>query len=182
MSKALMTFADGFEEVEALMTVDILRRGGVEVSLVSITDETEVTGSHGITVKMDGILKDQNIMEYDIIILPGGQPGTTNLGQSPEVKLSVMAMYGVKKWVAAICAAPTVFGQYGILSGKKACCYPGLEEQLTGATVTYDKVTIDANVITSRGLGTALDFALAILEQLTSTAKAAMIKKSVVAE
>ena len=181
MSKALMVFADGFETVEALMTVDILRRGGVEVTMASIYDSLDVTSAQDITIHVDSLLKKENIMEYDIIILPGGQPGTTNLGQSPDVKLAVMAMNGVKKWVAAICAAPTVFGQYGILNGKKACCYPGLEESLTGADIVYDSVTIDGNVITSRGLGTALDFALAILEQLTSTAKAAMIKKSVVA-
>ncbi|MBO6108609.1 MAG: DJ-1/PfpI family protein [Eubacterium sp.] len=176
-----MLFADGFETVEALMTVDILRRGGVEVTMASIYDSLEVTSAQEITIKTDSMLKHVNIMEYDIIILPGGQPGTTNLGQSADVKLAVMAMNGVRKWVAAICAAPTVFGQYGILNGKKACCYPGLEESLTGAEVTYDNVTIDGNIITSRGLGTALDFALAILEQLTSTAKSAMIRKSVVA-
>lgn len=176
-----MVFADGFETVEALMTVDILRRGGVEVTMASIYDNLEVTSAQDITIKTDSMLKNENIMEYDAIILPGGQPGTTNLGQSDNVKLAVKAMYGVKKWVCAICAAPTVFGQYGILEGKKACCYPGLEESLTGADVTYDNVTIDGNIITSRGLGTALDFALAILEQMTSTAKAAMIKKSVVA-
>ena len=181
MGKALMVFADGFETVEALITVDILRRGGVEVTMASIYDSQEVTSSQEVTIKTDSLLKNENIMEYDIIILPGGQPGTTNLGQSNDVKLAVMAMNGVKKWVAAICAAPTVFGQYGILNGKKACCYPGLEESLTGAEVTYDNVTIDGNIITSRGLGTSLDFALAILEQLTSTAKAAMIRKSVVA-
>ncbi len=181
MSKALMVFADGFETVEALMTVDILRRGGVEVTMASIYDSLDVTSAQDISVHMDSMLKNENIMEYDAIILPGGQPGTTNLGQSPDVKLAVMAMNGVKKWVCAICAAPTVFGQYGILNGKKACCYPGLEESLKGADIVYDAVTIDGNIITSRGLGTALDFALTILEQLTSTAKAAMIKKSVVA-
>ena len=181
MSKALVVFADGFETVEALMTVDILRRGGVEVTMASIYDSEEVTSAQDITVKTDSLLKNENIMGYDIIILPGGQPGTTNLGQSSDVKLAVMAMNGVKKWVCAICAAPTVFGTYGILNGKKACCYPGLEESLTGADVQYDPVTIDGNIITSRGLGTSLDFALAILEQLTSVAKSGMIRKSVVA-
>ena len=181
MSKALIVFADGFETVEALMTVDILRRGGVEVTMASIYDSVEVTSAQDIVVKTDSILKNENIMEYDIIILPGGQPGTTNLSQSNDVKLAVMAMNGVKKKIAAICAAPTVFGQYGILQGKKACCYPGLEESLTGAEVTYDNVTVDGNIITSRGLGTALDFALEILEELTSTAKAGMIRKSVIA-
>lgn len=181
MSKALMVFADGFETVEALMTVDILRRGGIEVTMASIYDSLEVTSAQDIRITTDSMLKNENIMGYDIIILPGGQPGTTNLGQSPDVKLAVMAMNGVKKWVAAICAAPTVFGQYGILQGKNACCYPGLEENLTDANVTYDPVTVDGNIITSRGLGTALDFALTILEQLAGTAKAAMIRKSVVA-
>ena len=181
MSKALMLFADGFETVEALMTVDILRRGGVEVTMASIYDSQEVTSAQGVAIKTDSILKNVNIMEYDAIILPGGQPGTTTLGQSPDVKLAVMAMNGVKKWVCAICAAPTVFGMYGILNGKKACCYPGLEESLTGAEVTYDEVTVDGNLITSRGLGTSLEFALTILENLVSVAKAGMIRKSVVA-
>jgi 4-methyl-5(b-hydroxyethyl)-thiazole monophosphate biosynthesis len=149
--------------------------------MASIYDSVEVTSAQDIVIKTDSILKNENIMEYDIIILPGGQPGTTNLSQSNDVKLAVMAMNGVKKKIAAICAAPTVFGQYGILQGKKACCYPGLEEQLTGASVTMDPVSIDGNIITSRGLGTSLDFALAILEEISSHAKAAMIRKSVVA-
>ncbi len=181
MSKALMLFADGFETVEALMTVDILRRGGVDVTMASIYDSLEVTSSQDIIIKTDSMLKHENIMEYDAIILPGGQPGTTNLGQSPDVKLAVMAMNGVKKWVCAICAAPTVFGQYGILDGKNACCYPGLEESLTGAKVVYDPVCVDGNIITSRGLGTSLDFALTILEKLVNVAKAGVIRKSVVA-
>ena len=116
-----------------------------------------------------------------MFILPGGQPGTTNLSQNDDVKRLLEEAKTAGKKIAAICAAPTVFGQYGYLQGKKACCYPGLEEQLLGAEVTMDAVTVDGDVITSRGLGTALDFALAILEEISSHAKAAMIRKSVVA-
>ncbi|MCR4605329.1 MAG: DJ-1/PfpI family protein [Eubacterium sp.] len=178
---ALVALADGFETVEALMTVDILRRGGVEVTTASITENLEVVSSQDITVKADTTISGQKAADYDVFILPGGQPGTTNLSHSDDVKRLLEEATSAGKKIAAICAAPTVFGQYGYLEGKKACCYPGLEEQLTGGTVTMNPVTIDGNVITSRGLGTALDFALAILEEISSHAKAAMIKKSVVA-
>ena len=178
---ALVALADGFETVEALMTVDILRRGGVEVTTASISDSTEVVSAQDIKLTADTLLQGQKAADYDVFILPGGQPGTTNLSQNDDVKRLLEEAKTAGKKIAAICAAPTVFGQYGYLQGKKACCYPGLEEQLLGAEVTMDAVTVDGDVITSRGLGTALDFALAILEEISSHAKAAMIRKSVVA-
>lgn len=181
MKKAVMLFAEGFETVEALMVVDILRRAKVEVTLASITDEDMVTSSHNVTVVMDAVLGEVDVMDYDAVILPGGMPGTVNLSESEAVKKTIHAMNDAGKIVAAICAAPgLVLGKNGLVNGKKACSYPSFEEHLEGARVVREPVAVDGNIVTSRGLGTALEFAFALLTLLEGEEKTAEIKKAIV--
>ena len=117
-------FANGYEEIEALTVVDLTRRAGIETWMVSITEERSVIGSHGIEVSMDKILKEVNFDEVDMIVLPGGMPGTLNLEACKELMEKVKEFDQAGKYISAICAAPTVFGHLGLLEGKKACCYP----------------------------------------------------------
>lgn len=180
MKKVVMLFAEGFEEVEALMTVDLLMRGGVDVKLASITKEMEVAGSHGIRIGMDVTMDQVDFGEQDAVLIPGGMPGTLNLGNSPEVTRVLTEMHEAGKIVGAICAAPSVLGQCGILEGKKATCYPGFEDKLTGAEFTDEKAVIDGNVVTSRGLGTSMEFGFSVLELLVSKEKAEEIRKQIV--
>ncbi len=180
MSKVLLFLADGFEEVEALTAVDLLRRAGIELDTVSITDEKCVYGSHNIPVVADLTFAEADFDGSDMLILPGGQPGTTNLGKCDELLVQIKNYVNQNKYLGAICAAPTVFGKMGILSGKKACCYPSLEGALQGADVSYDSVSVDGKFITSRGVGTAIDFALAIIEELLSKEEADRIATSIV--
>lgn len=180
MKRTVMLFAEGFETVEALVVVDILRRGGVEVTMTSITEEEFVRSSQGVNVEMDAVLGEVDVLDYDAVILPGGMPGTLHLGESKAVKKALLAMNDAGKIISAICAAPGVLGKYGLLEGKKACSYPDHEKNLTGATVMREPVVTDGNVITSRGLGTALEFGLRLLEVLESTEKADQIRNAIV--
>ncbi len=165
MKKAYIFLANGFEEVEALTVVDILRRAGVDIETVSITGEECVTSSHKVRVLADSKL-DGNYEDADMLVLPGGMPGTNYLKES--VKLDEILKYHCKKgtYLAAICAAPTVYGGKGMLEGKKACCYPGMEDGLLGAEKSFEPVVVSENFITSRGLGTAIDFGLKLAEIL----------------
>lgn len=180
MSKVCVFFADGFEEIEGLTVVDILRRADVDTRMVSITEEKVVTGSNHITVKTDVCLKDADFSDTELLVLPGGMPGTKNLGACRELTDMLVQFHESGKKVAAICAAPSVLGDLGILKGKKATCYPGFEERLAGAEVIYDKVAQDGNVTTSRGMGTAIPFALSLVAQLVSEEKALEVKKSII--
>lgn len=180
MKKVVMLFAEGFETVEALMVVDILRRGGVEVTMASINEDEIVRSSHGVEVGMDAVLGEVDVADYDAVILPGGMPGTLHLGESEAVKKTVLAMNEAGKIVAAICAAPGVLGKYGLLEGKKACSYPSHEKNLTGAEVLRTPVVKDGNIITSRGLGTAIEFAFELLTVLDSEEKTKQIKEAIV--
>ena len=180
MKRTVMLFAEGFETVEALVVVDILRRGGVEVTMTSITEEEFVRSSQGVNVEMDAVLGEVDVLDYDAVILPGGMPGTLHLGESEAVKKALLAMNDAGKIISAICAAPGVLGKYGLLEGKKACSYPDHEKNLTGATVMREPVVTDGNVITSRGLGTALEFGLRLLEVLERTEKADQIRNAIV--
>ena len=166
MSRLGIFFADGCEEIEGLAVVDIIRRAKMDITTISITGKKEVTGSHQITFLTDALFEDVDFSELDGIILPGGMPGTLNLGAHAGVTAQVKAFAEAGKLVCAICAAPSVLGACGILNGKKATCHPGFEEKLTGASVSYDNVVTDGNVITSRGVGTAIEFALKLVEIL----------------
>ena len=180
MSKACIFLADGFEEIEGLTVVDILRRAGVEIHMVSITGETKVTGSHGIEIKCDTCIGQENFSEIELFVLPGGMPGTKNLGACKALKELLTASFEAGKKLSAICAAPSVLGDLGILKGKKACCYPGFEEHLTGAQVVFDQVAQDGNVTTSRGMGTAIPFALSLVSQMVSEEKAQELAQSII--
>lgn len=172
--------SDGHEEIEALTVVDMVRRAGLEIETVSITGLSEVTGSHKITTIADRVLADVDWNDADMLVLPGGMPGTLNLGACDDLMSHVDAFAESGKMIAAICAAPTLFGQRGLLKGKKACCYPGMEDKLIGADVTYDKVAVDGNIITSRGMGTAIEFSLAIIEHYSGKEAADKLASTIV--
>ncbi len=180
MSRAAIFFATGFEEIEALTVVDVLRRGGVAADMVSVTGEREVTGSHGITVKTDKLFAEADLETADILVLPGGMPGTTNLEAYEPLMDKVDEFYRKGKYIAAICAAPSIFGHKGILQGRRACSNPGFESHLEGADVKREEAVVDGTVITSRGMGTAIPFALAILEQFAGAEAAAQMKEKLV--
>lgn len=168
--------AEGFEEVEALTPVDLLRRAGVETRLVGVTGET-VCGARGIRVVTDLSMDDIDLAQADMIVLPGGMPGTTNLYADKRVTSAVRAMYDAEKYVAAICAAPSVIlGGMGLLKGRRATCYPGME----GAEVVPATCVTDGKIITACGVGGALDFACALITALISREKADEIALSVV--
>lgn len=159
--------AEGFEEIEALTVTDVLRRAGVSVKNASVSGEY-VTGAHGITVKSDCLLSDA-LMKNDAegVILPGGMPGTDNIKKSAEARRLIKEVFDKGLLTAAICAAPSVLGEMGLLEGKRCTCYPGFEGSLKGASVCDEKVVTCENVITSRGPGTALLFALTLSEYIT---------------
>ncbi len=181
MSKKVCVFlADGFEEIEGLTVVDLLRRAGVCVTTVSITDSLTVHGAHEIDVQADKLFDEVTYDEYDMAVLPGGMPGTRHLGAHKGVKKVLEQFYGEKKYVAAICAAPSVLGKYGMLNGRKATSYPGFEAELVGAERVFDAVAVDDFVITSRGMGTAIDFSLTLIEKLVSKEKAQEIGVSII--
>ena len=160
--KALLFLVDGFEEIEALAVVDILRRGEVDVQTVSVTGSKEVIGSHRVPVIAD-MLFEEAMFDVDVLILPGG---TIALNNHEGLKAQVKAYAETGKYVAAICAAPMVLGGLGLLKGKKATAYPGFEHYLEGAQFVPEKVIVDGNIITGRGPGMTFDFGLTILEIL----------------
>lgn len=180
MKKVSIFLAPGFEEVEALTPIDLLRRAGAQVTVVSIGEEKAVTGSHQITVTADKLFEEMDFSDQDMFILPGGQPGTNNLKACKKLRDLLEDANNREKLLAAICAAPTVFGDMGLLKGKKATCYPSCEEGLTGAEYMTDRVVADGNIITSRGVGTAIPFALSLIEQLFGKEKSGEIRKSII--
>ena len=180
MKKTAILFANGYEEVEALTVVDLLRRAKIGCEILSVADSGQVTGSHGISIGADRNFSGTDFSQYDGVILPGGMPGTTNLAADERVLALLRSSAAAGKPTAAICAAPTVLAKAGLLEGKKAVCYPGMEEQLTGAKVSFDPVAVDGTVITSRGLGTAIPFALSIVQYFEGRERAEALASSVV--
>lgn len=167
MGKKIGIFvANGCEEVEVLTVVDILRRGNVDITMISITEVAEVTSSRQVTFRTDTVKSAVTFGKLDGIILPGGMPGTLNLKADETVQQVIRDFAREGKLVAAICAAPHVLGEAGLLKGKKATCHPGFEEQLIGAAFLEEPVVTDENIITSRGMGTAIPFGLEILRYL----------------
>ena len=171
--------ADGFEELEALAPIDILRRAGVEVVTVGVSGET-VVGAHKVRFTPD-ITVDKVVLDdkTDMIVLPGGMPGTINLENDDYVQAAIDFCAKNEKYIAAICAAPSIFGHKGLLKGKKAICFPGFENDLEGAVISDDHVAVDDKFITAKGAGVAVDFALALTEKLVSKAKAEEIRKGI---
>ena len=178
MSKVNVYLADGFEEVEGLTVVDLLRRAGIETDMVSIMGRKEITGARKIPVLADKLFEEQD--DPDVIVLPGGMPGTLHLLDHATVNEVIKKFAGEGKLVAAICAAPSVLGAAGILEGRRATCHPGFEEKLTGAATSEDAVVVDGNIITSRGMGTAIPFALEIVRYFADDAAVEHIKDGLV--
>ncbi|MBQ9927516.1 MAG: DJ-1/PfpI family protein [Lachnospiraceae bacterium] len=166
MSKVCVFFGTGYEEIEALTVVDLLKRVKIETDMVSVTEEKTVVGTHAIPVVMDKLISEVNFDEVDMIVLPGGMPGTRNLEACELLMEQVDVFVKAGKPVCAICAAPSILGHRGHLQGKKAIAYPGFEDQLTGAEVVYEPAVTDGNIITGRGMGCAIEFGLAIVEYL----------------
>lgn len=180
MSRLGIFMADGCEEIEGLTVVDLVRRAGIDIEMISINGKKNVTGSHKIAFQTDIDKADADYASYDGIVLPGGMPGTTHLMEDETVNRVIREFAQGGKLVAAICAAPSVLGKAGLLVGKKATCYPGVEGKLTGADFVTDSVAQDGNIITSRGLGTAIDFAAAIVAYLKDPDAAKSLKESIV--
>lgn len=182
MGTVYVFLADGFEEVEALTPVDVLRRAGINVTLVSVTPDEIVSGAHGVHVLCDKNIVNCDFYDAAMLVLPGGLPGAENLGRSEELRKLLLEFASQKKPIAAICAAPMVLGQLGLLKGLKATCYPGFETCLEGARYTAAVVEQDANFITGRGPGAAMSLAFALLEKLVGSEKATELKKGMLVE
>lgn len=170
--------AEGFEEIEALSVVDILRRAEIDVKMISVSVNKEVTGAHGIKVVADDVIS--NVSRGDLLFLPGGMPGVKNLEASEDVIRIIKEYLSNNKYVAAICAAPSILGKMGVLKGKSAVCFPGFEKFLDGAVVLSDKVVIDSNIITSRGAGTASELGFTIVELLKDNETAKKLKTGMI--
>lgn len=180
MKKTAILFAEGYEEVEALTVVDLLRRAKIVCDIVAVKEADEVTGSHDIRVRADKALSQLVMEEYDGLILPGGLRGVNNLAADERVIDLLRRFAAAGKLTAAICAGPTVLAKAGLLEGRKACCYPGMEDQLTGALACTESVVEDGSIITSRGLGTAIPFALALVAYFCGEKQAQALAKSIV--
>ena len=178
MEKVIVLLAEGFEEIEALGTYDILIRGGIHVELVSIYDYINVTGSHGISVKCTESIKNIEYSEYDAVILPGGMPGAKNLKENKLVIKLLKEFNENKKLIGAICAAPTVLKEAGIINDIKLTSYPSFSDEFNKEMYMEDEVVSCKNIITSRGPATFFSFALCILERLTNKENAEKIKAS----
>lgn len=168
--KVYVFLADGFETVEALGVIDVLRRGKVDVVTVSIKSDKEVITSHNIRIMTDEIFDNIDFSDGDMLVLPGGLKGTERLEAHEGLSKLIDTYYGQGKYLAAICAAPSILGHHNILNGRKATAYPGFEKELYGANATGEGVVCDGNVITAKGMGKTIDFALVLLEILTDRA------------
>lgn len=174
----IVLLTDGFEEIEALMPVDILRRAGLEVVTVGLGKKS-IVGSHGITVEADCTEDELELSSVECVILPGGMPGSLGLDASPFTDRAISSVLSRGGRLAAICAAPLVLGRRGLLEGKRATCYPGFESELIGATVVDAGVVTDGAITTSRGMGRALEFSKELVSLLVSPEKAEEISAAI---
>lgn len=179
MTEVYVFMAEGLEEVECLATVDVLIRGGINVTLVSIGDRRDVTGSHGFRIMANKKLEEVDLEEADVLFLPGGMPGTKNLRECKKLCDGLLEANQKGRRIAAICAAPSILGELLILKGKKATCYPGYEDRLIGAEHTDTGVVTDGNITTARGLGYALDLGIELLRILKGEETALKVKASI---
>ena len=179
MSRVGIFLADGFEEIEGLTVVDILRRAGIDISMISINGKKKVTGAHGIALDTDEDIVQCDPDKLDMLVLPGGMPGTTNLAACEKLTEALKKADQEKRGIAAICAAPSVLGDLGFLKGKKAVCYPGFESRLTGVEVLAVPVVTDGHITTSRGMGTAIAFALELTKRLQDEETAKQVSRSI---
>ncbi|MDF2537907.1 MAG: hypothetical protein K0S76_928 [Herbinix sp.] len=179
MAMVYIFLADGFEEIEGLTVVDLLRRAKIDIRMVSITGNKLVTGSHQITVLADDLFENMDFSDAEMLVLPGGMPGTTNLSMHEGLDGLLREFHSKGKALAAICAAPSILGTKGLLTGKHAVCYPGYEEKLLGATIYNTSVVVDGNVTTSKGMGTSIDFSLSIIQSIAGEAEAKKIAAAI---
>ena len=177
--KVALFLVEGFEEIEAMAPIDLMRRAGITVDTVSITKEKNVISSRGVTVLTDKVIDEINFEEYEMIVLPGG-PGTDNYMKSDKLR-EKLKEFSIEKKVAAICAAPTILSALGLLKGKKAVCFPSCESEIIkdGAILEVKNVVKDGNIITGRAAGTAIDFALEIVKELVGEEKAEKIANQI---
>jgi 4-methyl-5(b-hydroxyethyl)-thiazole monophosphate biosynthesis len=182
MAKALVFLATGFEEIETLTVVDVLRRAGVDVTVAGLTPNV-TEGKHGVKVVPDKSIDDVTVEDFDAVVVPGGNPGYKNLRKDPRVIAMVKKAFGSNKIVAAICAGPTVLSEAGVLEGKACTIYPGMDEEVEagGGKPKHDIVVVDGNIITSRGPATALPFALKLAEKLAGKQVAEAVSKKTLA-
>ncbi|MEK7485145.1 MAG: DJ-1 family glyoxalase III [Planctomycetota bacterium] len=174
----LVPIADGTEEIEAICIIDVLRRAGANVTVASVTLDLSITASRGVKLVADRLLKDCLQIKFDLIVLPGGMPGAEHLRDSHHLKKLLEAQQKENRLYGAICAAPVVVLQHhGLLGKRQATCYPGFEDKLKNADTTGQKVVVDGNCVTSRGPGTALEFAIKLIELLYSEKKSKEIAK-----
>jgi len=170
---------DGFEETEAIAVIDLLRRAALSVKLVSISDKREVTGSHGIAVVSESLLKNENMDDYGMIFLPGGK-GVDHFLESEAVLSIVKEFFNKSKYLAAICAAPSVLEKAGVIKGKRVTAFPGTQPKLKSAIVEDAPVVVDGKIITGRGVGSALDFGLKIVEIICGIDESEHLRKAIV--
>jgi protein deglycase len=182
MKKVAVHFATGFEEIEALAVVDVLRRAGISVTMVSVTDRRMVTGSHNITILADKVFDELDYDSLDMIVLPGGMPGAASLNDHSLLKEQILKFSNDGKALGAICAAPMVLGGLGLLDNKEAVCFPGFEKYLNNAKIVTSKVVRSGDIITAKGPGAAIDFGLAIVEMLEGEELANQIRQSMIAD
>lgn len=168
--------AEGFEEIEALSTIDILRRCGLEVCITSITGTRLIRGAHDMAIMADTVFRKAEVLKSDGLILPGGMPGAQNLFLHDGLRKALLHHDREKNLIAAICAAPMVLGQHGLLKGRRATCYPGFETHLEKAVMVNDMVVEDGHIITGRGPAAAQDFAFAIAARFVDNATIARVK------
>ncbi|MCE4564652.1 DJ-1/PfpI family protein [Maribellus sp. CM-23] len=180
MKNIAVHLAEGFEEIEAISIIDVLRRASLKVTVVSVTGDLAVTGAHQIQVTADKLFEDVDYSEIEMLVLPGGMPGSANLKAHGGLREQILNFNDNEKPLGAICAAPMVFGNLGLLNNKKATCYPGFEEELHGAIITGNDVEQTGNIITGKGAGVAIEFALKIVETLKGKELADELKKKMI--
>lgn len=180
MKKTYLFLADGFEEIEALTVVDLLRRADIEIAMVSLMEQLEVTGSHGIKVIADELFQEENYADCQCLILPGGADGTDRMKKHKKLGEILCAHMKENKLVGAICAAPTVLAELDLLIGRCVTCYPGLERRLYDAAPVSSEVVTEGNLITSKSAGTAIPFALSLIEAIKGQEEAERVSKEIV--
>ncbi len=176
-----MFIAEGFEEIEALCPLDLMRRAGLDVTTVGVGSK-EITGSHGITVKADITDGEFDDKDMEMIFLPGGMPGTLNLAACHTVIDAIGTAAENNTYIAAICAAPSILGDMGLLAGKRAVCYPGFEDRLVGADIPEQRVVLDGKILTAKGMGAALEMGLKIVEIFCGKTASDNLRHAVIAD
>lgn len=182
MTNIAVHLATGFEEIEAITIIDVLRRAKLDVTTVSITDDYIVVGSHQIPITADKLFSEMDYSKIDVLVLPGGMPGAKNLDQHEGLRSQIKQFHHEKKLLGAICAAPLVFGHLNILQGEKAVCYPGFEGELHGAEILDAPTIRSGDIITGRGAGVAMKFALKLVEEIIGRQKADDLAKAMIFE